>query len=286
MRPDPDPQATIDDLLELYAIDALEPREMDLFESALSALPGFQRERAVEEIRRTRDAVGRMAAECSTVPSVAVRARILDAIDTDCTRRPLRSVTDGARISASASAELPWSDTPTSAGHRPDDLSRRRADRRRRIALSVTSAAAAIILVVGGVVIGRSWDSSPAPTGPTVAQSNPLDDLRDVMSAQDAQMHRTKMTGMEGTVVVASSRSLDTAVVLLDGAAQPPAVHTYQLWLIGNNHPPKSAGLVNGATTDPVIITGLSGSRTVGMTVEPVGGSVQPTGEVLAAVTI
>ena len=288
MRPDPTARGTVDDLLELYAIDALEAHEVQLFETALLSVTADERVEAVERIRQTRDAVGRMAVEVAAAPPVHLRARILDAIDAEDIAPAAPTAAPGA--SSLASTEFPMAETtaPTpgqASVH--DELAVRRLGRRRRIALAVTSAAAAIVLVVGGVFVGRSVLSEPSTDKPAVAQSDSFDQLRNVMSASDAEVHRTEMTGIPGTVVVASSRSMDRAVVLLDDAPQPPDQHAYQLWLIGNDHSPRPAGLVDAAATKKaIVVTGLTGSRTVGMTVEPSTGSPQPTGAVLAAVPI
>ena len=265
MRAD-DPRADagrmVDDLLELYAIHALPDDEARAFEDALGVLDETSRRRAVSEIRSTRDAVARWVAGYAESPDPRVRDRVLSAVDR----------TDSG-------------EGPVDDAHVVDELAARRA-RRRRVAVAISSAAAALLLVVGGVVIGRSTVSSPADQ-PQIAQSDQMDALQSVMAESDVEVHRTEMTGMPGTVVVASSRSADKAVVVLDGAQQPPSQRVYQLWLIGNTHAPQSAGLVSSvAAQSPVVITGLTNSRTIGMTVEPDGGSAQPTGDVVAAVTI
>ncbi|MGJ0118822.1 anti-sigma factor domain-containing protein [Williamsia sp. MIQD14] len=288
MRPDRDPRELVDDLLELYAIDALDRGERASFEAALSAVDEERRIAAVTEIRRTHDAVARMAAEHTVIPPVAVRRALLDAVASERLGavRPLRSVPSDPVGPVSQDIPAISVDEPPLV-NAADELSARRT-RRRRLAMSVASAAAALLLVIGGVVIGRSSVSTPEPSTPAVAAGSvELEQLRAVMSAQDAEMHRTQLTGMPGTVVVASSRSMDTAVVLLDSAPVPANAQTYQLWLIGNAHAPKSAGLITDASAStPVIVHGLDQSRTVGMTMEPRGGSPQPTGDVLAAVSI
>lgn len=267
MRAD-DPRADagrmVDDLLELYAIHALPTEEAQAFEQALGVLDETSRRRAVAEIRSTRDAVARWAAEHAESPDPRLRERVLTSVE--------RGEIPG---------DGPIDEQPVPA----DELAARRS-RRRRMAVAVSSAAAALLLVVGGVVIGRSTVSTPTPQQ-SVAQSAQMATLQSVMSRPDVEIHRTVMTGMPGTVVVASSRSADTAVVVLDGAQQPPSERVYQLWLIGNAHAPKSAGLVTSVSTEsPVVVTGLTDSRTIGMTVEPDGGSPQPTGDVVAAVTL
>ncbi|WP_299569313.1 anti-sigma factor [uncultured Williamsia sp.] len=264
MRPDDpttDAGRMVEDLLELYAIHALPDDEAQAFERALGALDESSRRRAVAEIRSTRDAVSRWAGEYAENPGPQVRERVLTSV---ARRESAHAPVDRAVVT--------------------DELAARRA-RRRRMAVAISSAAAALLLVVGGVVIGRSTVSSPADQ-PQIAQSDQMAAMQNVMSRSDVEVHRTEMTGMPGTVVVASSRSADKAVVVLEGAQQPPSERIYQLWLIGNSHAPKSAGLVSSvAGQSPIVVTGLTGSRTIGMTVEPDGGSAQPTGAVVAAVT-
>jgi anti-sigma-K factor RskA len=251
-----DARRMVDDLLELYAIHALPTEEAQAFEAALGEVDEATRRRVVDEIRETRDAVARWAVEFAETPAPSVRERVLTAVN------------------------RPEAATPAVS----DDLTARRARRngRRRIAVAVSSAAAAVLLVVGGVIVGRSTVSTPVEQ-PPVAQSDQT--LQSVMSRPDVEVHRTQMTGMPGSVVVASSRSADKAVIVFDGAQSPPTEHVYQLWLIGNTHKPRSAGMVSSVSTTPVVVTGLTDSRTIGMTVEPDGGSPQPTGDVVAAVT-
>ncbi|MBT0567316.1 anti-sigma factor [Williamsia sp. CHRR-6] len=281
MRPEARPYEVVDDLLELYAINALSPDEVDQFELALLAIDHDQRVAAITEIRRTREAVARMAAEASVAPSEALRGRVLAVVESSAP-----DATAGRHAAVSlGSGEFPVPSPPTEAD--PNDELAQRRKRRQRIAVSVSSAAAAVLLVTGGIVIGRSTVDSPAPTTPaTVTQADAaLDQMRTVMSAPDTEVHRTKMSGSPGTMVIAASRTLDKAVVLLDDTPAPPMSRTYQLWLIDNAQGPRPAGLVIAAGK-PVILAGLGDSRAVGMTIEPVGGSPKPTGEVLAAVPI
>jgi anti-sigma-K factor RskA len=88
--------------------------------------------------------------------------------------------------------------------------------------------------------------------------------------------HTTTKGGVAVVVLDAATRQL---VVATSGLPAPPAGRVYQLWLIG---PAKtvSAGLLPAAqagVTNPVVATGIVKGDKLGLTVEPAGGSSQPT---------
>jgi anti-sigma-K factor RskA len=88
--------------------------------------------------------------------------------------------------------------------------------------------------------------------------------------------HSTSKGGVAVVVLDAATRKL---VVATSGLPALPPGHVYQLWLIG---PVKivSAGLLPSAqagVTTPVVATGIVKGDKLGLTVEPAGGSKQPT---------
>ena len=88
--------------------------------------------------------------------------------------------------------------------------------------------------------------------------------------------HSTSKGGVAVVVLDAATRKL---VVATSGLPALPAGKVYQLWLIG---PVKivSAGLLPSAqagVTTPVVATGIVKGDKLGLTVEPAGGSKQPT---------
>jgi len=88
--------------------------------------------------------------------------------------------------------------------------------------------------------------------------------------------HSTSKGGVAVVVLDAATRKL---VVATSGLPALPAGQVYQLWLIG---PVKivSAGLLPAAqagVTTPVVATGIVKGDKLGLTVEPAGGSKQPT---------
>ena len=121
-----------------------------------------------------------------------------------------------------------------------------------------------------------------------LAQAHTRDELNQVraenqaisllLSAPGAQLLTHEVTnGGVATVVLAADRH-ELAVVTTGLPALPPG-QVYQLWLIGK---PKtvSAGLLPPAKdgrTPAVLATGVAKGDTLGLTVEPAGGSAQPT---------
>ncbi|RIQ30997.1 anti-sigma factor [Jiangella rhizosphaerae] len=102
--------------------------------------------------------------------------------------------------------------------------------------------------------------------------------MRQLVEADDMEMVRVGQGDSQGTVLVA--RSLDVAVFIGDGMAPAPDGHTYQLWLMHEDGGMVSAGVL-GSPPDghvgPVTARGLTGVDRLGVTVEPDGGSPQPT---------
>ncbi|TDC52483.1 hypothetical protein E1212_09155 [Jiangella ureilytica] len=105
--------------------------------------------------------------------------------------------------------------------------------------------------------------------------------MRQLVEADDMQMIRVGEDGASrGTVLVA--RSLDVAVFIGDGMAPAPEGHTYQLWLMHEDGPVVSAGVLGNPPdghVGPVTARGLAGVDRMGITVEPDGGSPQPTSD-------
>ncbi|MGW2156840.1 anti-sigma factor [Nonomuraea sp. NPDC001699] len=102
-----------------------------------------------------------------------------------------------------------------------------------------------------------------------------------VLSADDARMVTAPATGARrggrGTVVL--SRSQGVLVFWAAGLGEPPAGRVYQLWQLAPGRI-TSAGLLassGSGGTVPVLSAISAGAGQVGVTVEPAGGSRQPT---------
>ncbi|HKE98342.1 MAG TPA: anti-sigma factor [Actinomycetes bacterium] len=134
-------------------------------------------------------------------------------------------------------------------------------------------AAAAALLLVAVVALGKV----------TIDLRNQVDQAEQaadqaaaVLAAPDATVSGAEPgSAVPARVVV--SRSHDAAVFAASGLPPPPSARTYQLWFLDAGHA-RSAGLLperdSGAAK---LVTGLGEADTIAMTVEPEGGSPQPT---------
>jgi anti-sigma-K factor RskA len=99
-----------------------------------------------------------------------------------------------------------------------------------------------------------------------------------VLSAPDARATTARAAG-GGTVTLVSSPSRERVVVASSGLPALPSSKTYELWMMGPAGI-RPAGLLRPNATGHIalrIATVPSGANRVGLTVEPAGGSAQPT---------
>jgi len=144
-----------------------------------------------------------------------------------------------------------------------------------RLALATTAVAVAAVVVLSVILSGTSQRLNSART-----QSQAI---AAVLAAPDARTANGKVTG-GGVVTVLLSAEKRELVVTGTKLAALPADKTYQIWLIGPSLVQKSvirsAGLlppVVGGLTSPTLASGLVSGDILAMTVEPAGGTSQPT---------
>ncbi|WP_242882668.1 anti-sigma factor [Actinomadura litoris] len=97
-----------------------------------------------------------------------------------------------------------------------------------------------------------------------------------VLTAPDAHTSTIRAQGT-ATVTVVSSRSLGRAVVTTSGLQHLPLAKTYQMWWLGPTAPHSAGTLDLSGKPRPVVIAGMGAAQRFGVTVEPTGGSRQPT---------
>lgn len=106
-----------------------------------------------------------------------------------------------------------------------------------------------------------------------------------VVSAPDAVVRRVPVTG-GGEVTMVISPSRDAGVVMLNGLSTPDSAHAYQLWFIAGGRATSAGVLAAGKGSGAHLVDGVSRARDLGVTLEPAGGSRQPSMEPLVTVPL
>ncbi|MFE6860915.1 anti-sigma factor domain-containing protein [Nocardia sp. NPDC057668] len=143
--------------------------------------------------------------------------------------------------------------------------------------LAAAAAVAAVIAIGVTVAVLRSQSGEP---GQITAQQ--------IQTHSDTRTATTAVTG-GGTFTVAASGELDAATISFATVPPPPADHAYQLWLIPSSGLPESAAVMTALPTDTAPMVLLMSDRNpkqLAITIEPAGGSAQPTTDVIAAMSM
>jgi anti-sigma-K factor RskA len=100
-------------------------------------------------------------------------------------------------------------------------------------------------------------------------------ELAAVLSAPDMVMLTAKVTG-GGKATVLMSHHMRALVFAVAGLPPLPAAKGYELWLIGPSGS-RPQGMLPAGAARPMMVAGLADGDQVGVTIEPRGGSAQPT---------
>jgi len=226
-----------------YALDAVDDLERSRFEAHMRNCAECR-----DEVDSLREVGAMMGSAQATGPSPAVRTNVL---------REIRAIRPMPPIVA-----------PVVAHVEPQHRSHASPLR------WLTSAAAAVLLVAGGLVWHPWQHSSPPP---------PVDAISRVVRAPDAQTVVRKIHG--GTAKVIRSASLGRAVIAVTDIPAAPAGKVYELWLFDSRGNARKAGLLppGDQTQVNLVLNGdASTASAAGITVEPAGGSEQPTSPPIA----
>lgn len=140
---------------------------------------------------------------------------------------------------------------------------------RRRFRLAPLAAAAALIAAVGtGVIVTEPWADDTSQTQVSAVDS--------VLQASDAERYTKAIDGSEATLV--RSPSLNKAVLVTKNMEPPPDGKVYELWLDHEGIGMVPAGLMTSGGEQKILLEGDPGTAIgAGITVEPAGGSEEPT---------
>ena len=110
---------------------------------------------------------------------------------------------------------------------------------------------------------------------------------REVMTAPDAALRAGDLTG-GGRVTVVVSDIEDNGVVILNDAPSPGPDRAYQFWLVPDDGgTPVSVGLLRADQTGAIeLIQGVRAGRFFAISVEPSGGSPQPSTDPVVAIPL
>ncbi|MCW8096512.1 anti-sigma factor [Streptomyces tauricus] len=156
--------------------------------------------------------------------------------------------------------------------------------RARRLSRWALAACVAGVAAFGGTTV---WQYERAQDASEQARQSErrTDAIAAVLAASDARTAGAELAGgARGTVVVSKSR--DEAVFIASGMAAPPSGKVYQLWF-DDGGTMRSAGLMDShRTAEAVLLEGaVDGASGMGITVEPAGGSAEPTSDPVALMT-
>jgi anti-sigma-K factor RskA len=238
-----------------YVVDALDDDERQAFEEHLPGCHDCQ-----AEVASLREAAALMADDAALTPPPSLRASVLAGISTV---RPLPPET---------TTESPADETHGDAVVVP-------LRHRRRFRLATLAAAAAVLAIVGFGAVVQPWQDQ----NPPIAAISPADR---VLAADDATHSSINFDdGSKATVV--RSLSEGRAVLVTQDMAAPPKGKTYELWLQDKTGHMAPAGLMSSPGDNKVLLRGDATKATgVGITVEPAGGSPQPTSNPVAVLEL
>ncbi|NYE36514.1 anti-sigma-K factor RskA [Nocardioides cavernae] len=226
-----------------YAVDAVDELERARFEQHLAECEDCRAE--VAELRET---AALLAEDTAVAPPAALRESVLAGISQV---RPL---------------------PPEVRAPAPRATHEHRAGRRAWMPFLV--AAALAVLVGIGALIVQPWAGEDDVKRLTAAEQ--------VLQADDAQEVFLDL-GEAGRATVTRSKSHDRAVISTEDMVAAPDGKDYELWLMSPDGAFTSAGLMPDEADQTLVLDGSAAdAAAVGITVEPDGGSKQPTSDPIA----
>jgi anti-sigma factor RsiW len=226
-----------------YALDALDSDERAAFELHLAECSDCSHELA--ELRAT---AARLGAAAAVTPPEELKQRVMLEIG-----RTRQDPPSGLRL----------------VGGDPN--------RRRKWTVRITTAAAVVAVLAagtfGGIAIGTNSELNTAQSQLNQAQQQ-YAPVAQLLAAPDVRIASGTAAG--GSATLLTSHSLSRSVLVTEHMPVQPTNKTYQVWGIGPAGFASLAVLGNGSG-GTFSLAGLGSAALIGITIEPAGGSRQPT---------
>ncbi|MET4781246.1 anti-sigma factor [Glaciihabitans sp. UYNi722] len=247
-----------------YALGALDEAERDRFEAYLMTSEEARAEvaslsdtavvlgLASQPMAPPADLKAKLMAQIAVTPQLApvTSKPTLVAVPSPATERAIRTI-DMPTSSAERKANTRWYIRPVTV---------------------LVSAAAAVALFAGGAILGLSNNASNQPI------SQPVVSLGELTGASDLQRAEASVAG-GGKATLVWSANLQRSAVIIDKLPALSGDKTYELWYIDKSGatPAGTFSAADSGKTVRVLDGKMSSGDTVGITVEPNGGSKKPT---------
>ncbi|MFK0073705.1 anti-sigma factor [Arthrobacter woluwensis] len=282
----------MDDQLHLltgaYALNALDEDERRHFETSLT--PGHP---VTEEARELSQVAALLAAGTTPVaPPADLKARLMAQIavtpqveavaSPEAQQTPVPTTSDAE---ATAQADVPVEDVPAKAAEAEPagadvvPLPVRRAPSSTRWLAAVATVLAVAAAGTAGWAFQAQSQRDEAQRRLAAAQDSPAEAMNRIIAAPDAKLKQFSVPG-GATMLVMHSEKEGRGGVMTLGMGAPPQGKSYELWLIDQAGAAKPAGLLEsggGASTWNELPGGIGSASFLGVTIEPEGGSAQPT---------
>jgi anti-sigma-K factor RskA len=230
-----------------YAADAVTGAELAEFEKHLAGCAT-----CAEEVRGLRETTARLGMTTAIAPPPWMREQVLAA--------------------ASRTRQLPPISGKVVPLHaRPRRMKQLRHSATRPVAVAAMAAMAAAVIVLAVFQVNTQDQLHQTQAGDRAVAA--------VLAAPDAHIKMSK-TSVGGTVTAVFSRRDGEAVITTAGMPTAGGSKIYQLWVITAEGVARSAGLISGGitgATSPVLAGDVRSGDSLAITIEPAGGSAQPT---------
>ena len=183
-----------------------------------------------------------------------------------------------APAAAPAQVDAPSPVTATAPAETPAEAKARTRWFTRPMTIAA-AAAAAVVLFLGGTFLGSSL------AGNNSFQQQQASSLAQINAAPDAQRATAQIAG-GGTATLVWSGDLGKSALVANDLPPLPNDKTYELWYIrgGEATPAGTMTAADSGSTWRVLNGTMKAGDTVGVTVEPRGGSDQPTTQPIVAI--